>query len=153
MSSRVQTFVLAACVVLAGCDGGSPPAPPDLSGVWAVTATFRDTTCPEPMPGTGAFTWMLSSDGAGAYSLVVQGDTKFPKATGALDGATLKLTGNEARPMDSVGDPQSQWRVRLEGGQLVGEQIVSTYADRAPRRSGNRMCTDFFDVMATRQSK
>ena len=146
MISRTSRSFLAG-LLLAGCAQGGSGAPlPSVAGSWSVTSTYRDTTCPTPGAGIGAFDWLISSDGQQGYSVVVSGDTPFTNLVGAAEGDTLKVTG----VLDRGAHDQSQWRLRLEGEDLVGERILTTTtAGEGKSRFGDDpLCTVFYDVRA-----
>jgi hypothetical protein len=146
-------FVAVSLSALYACTSSETPRAPitNVAAVWSVTSTYRDTTCPTPLSGTTAYTWMVSTDGADAYSISVTGETQFPKLTGSAKGDTLTVTAIS----DKYPREQAQWRLHLEQDALVGEEILSTTAEtKDPGRLNVAFptpCTAFFDVRATRQ--
>ena len=72
--------------------GPAPAAAQEISGAWHMTVTPGSVnTCPGNAE-SAAYEWFVSEAG-GDVTVVVQGETAYPKLAGKRDGGTLVLEG------------------------------------------------------------
>ena len=101
--------------------------PPQITGVWAVTMTWQDSSCPDVIGGSKAAMWTVNQDGQGAYTVGVQGDEKLPSLTGAAEGGAVVLTGVES----GLESYSGQWRLTGNATTLRGRAIQTRKAKDA----------------------
>ncbi len=151
----MNTWLTGLAIIAMGCgEADSTAAAPELTGVWAVTLTYEDGSCPDVKGGSQAAMWTVNRDDQGTYAISVQGDDKMPTLSGVEEGSFITLTGFA----DSYPALTTQYRLSGSGALLTGRAIQARQADdafivRTRHGEGKKdgMCAVIWNVKVSKQ--
>lgn len=122
-----------------------------LTGIWNVVAKpGAINTCGDAAENT-AYQWILTQNGA-TVAVVVQGNTSFPRLTGAISAKRLALDGTSVSPLGSglAGVfASSVFHLEVSGKKFKGKRYY--LGSRARPEGGTAVCMTEFEVSGSKQ--
>jgi hypothetical protein len=113
---RILPAVL--CIAL----GPAPASAQQITGTWKIVAEPGISTCPGKAEGA-AYQWFVTERG-GEVTVVVQGETAYPKLTGKLSDGRLLLEGEGQGRMMTTAYPNAVFVLDVRDRAISGTRYL-----------------------------
>ncbi len=135
---------------------GNSGAPSEFGGVWAVTMTYKDGSCPDVTGGTQAAMWTVNTNENGSFQINVQGNSEITSLKGNTEKSHISLVGvgkgyssalTSYKLTGSASEITGQAIQTREGKGILAEKTVFGESKK------DAWCAVIWDVKASKQGK